>query len=1096
MRRASSVVLLILVRATGLAGESGNPQSAIRSPQSADSGSAVPADSVASNPLQSETVFRADTAIREYRLADRFIFVGTDSVWVNDSLLNQARYAIDYSRGTITLPAPLPESARVRVRYQRLPVTGLRTSYSLRPEPSETAPARPESAATHAAIDTGQEAGSALALNGAKTFTVGFGSGGLDLDQSLRLNLKGSIAGVGIDAALSDQGAGLAPEGTTLELSELDRVLINLRGSHLRGSLGDIDFLEPQGRLGTVARELRGADVTWQSASDTAASNDNPGAQAGLSYARPKGRFGHNEFNGTDGRQGPYPLTGDLPGIVIVAGSEHVYLDGRQLVRGWDQDYTIDYDQAELTFTNQNQITALARIEVNFEYTTDEYNRTMLTGTAGYNFGTASILTGAFTESDDPTSHLGRAFTQAETESLALAGDTSLAWLSGADSVGPGNGDYVRNGTHYDYAGPDSGDYTVHFTQVPDSTGDYAYDNSAAAWRYVGTGNGDYVDRQRVRLPERSEAYHADVSWELLPGLDLDFTAMLTRFGRNLFATTGLRDGIGYDGSAGWHRDLGGILYERRSFLPGFSFPAMAPERDLDYAWDVAEVPTVYTRDQVTAYLKPWTPVRLDAFAGWLRSGAQAGLDRKRASLGVSAWFADYSFERIGLLTRQNAALNPRIGSFYPAALVRYEDDTLHRLLQTAPELAWKPSDQTQLKLSWQRTQQTDAYRLPLTAYRSSSLSNVYQANGAFLAIRNLDLRAIAGFQQSSSDTVPPAAYRLPLTALPSTQVFFNLVTSYSSPAGVRARVNLDQKYKQEAAKQQQFVPVTPGKGTYSRNPETGDYYPDTLGSYNAVLVNTGQTIPTRETNLDFSAGFTSSRWLNLDLSGQLDQEAGDTGTMLDNWSGATTIDFLPYNKQLSATVADNVNSNFDRLYSSSPEHDFQNQASLELRTGASDRLTGKARLEMPYVRQLTETGQLKEQETGLQGSLSPVLGSGLNLQLTGGYGVNTISLPLSYPDLGQFQVRTITFEINRRFEFLHKTALTADVQVDRRDATTSRLPFQVQLTDPLGWSEQLTLDLDRMLGSTLVLSGNYTFRKRPDQAAEHDVSVSLKAYF
>ncbi len=1088
------VLLLILLHATALDGTAvpgTTPQFPARKLGGCPQELSDPRVLESSNPLQSETSFLVDTAIRQYRLADRFIFVGTDSVWVNDSLLSRTQYAIDYSGGTITLPVPLPESARVRIAYQRLPATGLKPSYSHHVEPSRNTNPKSEILNPNPEVssfefrDSGLAVPAELALNGAKTFTVGFGSSGLDLDQSLRLNLKGSIAGVGIDAALSDQGAGVNAEGTTRELSELDRILINLHGSHLRGSLGDIDFLEPQGRLGTVARRLRGADVAWFSTDDTSTGDNPPVSRketrglslVGLSYARPKGRNGHNEFNGTDGRQGPYLLTGDLSGILVVAATERVYLDGRQLVRGWDQDYTIDYDLAELTFTNRNQLSALSRIEIDFDYTTDEYSRTMLAATAAYNLGTARVLAAAFTEADDPSSHLGRAFTTTETETLALAGDTTLAWLPGAESVGPGKGDYVRNGTHYDYAGRDSGDFSVRFTQVPDSTGDYIYDNSIAAWRYTGTGTGNYTARQQVRLPERSEAYHADLNWQLLPGLDLALTAMLTRLGRNRFAATGLRNGFGYDGALGWHQDAGAIKYERRTLQPGYSFPAMAAERDFNYTWDVPQVPAIYTRDQVTAYLKPWTPIRLDGFAGWLRS-QPAGLDRKRARLEVNAWFADYALERIGSLTRHNAALRPRIDRIYPAALARYETDTLHRLLETTPELAWKPNDHAQARLSWQRTQLNGA---------AGYLLNVYRADGAVDAVRNLDLEAIGGFQQQRGNTSGAADWN---------QLFANLVTSYSSPAGIRARVNLDQKYKQEAAKQEQFVPVTPGKGMYSRDPETGDFYPDTLGSYNKVLVNSGKTIPTRQTSVDFSGGLFSWQSFSLDLAGQLNQETGDSGTMLNNWSGTTSLDLLPYSREISATVADNVNAGFDRLFSSLPEHDFQNQTSIELRTNASLSLTGKARLEIPYLRQTTEAGLLKQSETGLRGVVMPVIGSGVQLEFTAAYGVLDIQMPLSYPSLGRFQVRTLTLSAKRRFEFLHKTALTVDAQVDRRDATVSRLPFEIQLTDPLGWSEELTLNLDRMLGSILVLSGNYTFRKRPDQAVEHDLSVSLKAYF
>ena len=71
----------------------------------------------------------------------------------------------------------------------------------------------------------------------------------------------------------------------------------------MRGALGDIDLSEPQGRLGTIVRRLRGAEVSWNSRADAETETGQPGAKVGASYARPKGRFGHNEFPGLDGRQ-------------------------------------------------------------------------------------------------------------------------------------------------------------------------------------------------------------------------------------------------------------------------------------------------------------------------------------------------------------------------------------------------------------------------------------------------------------------------------------------------------------------------------------------------------------------------------------------------------------------------------------------------------------------------------------------------------------------------------------------------------------------------------------------------------------------------
>ena len=1042
--------------------------------------------SAGADQFQGQTRFRVRNSAATYQLADQFLFVGTDSVRVEDSLLSREKYTIDYTLGVLTFLIPVPDSVWVAVSYQRLPASELKSSYYRRREPAAASEAAtPETTAAPVLADTSEPAGGELALSGAKSLAVSFGSNGLDLNQSLRLTLKGSIAGVSLDAALSDQGTGVSGEGATRELSELDRVLINVRGAQLRGSLGDIDFIQPQGRLGMITRRLRGAEVVWHSAKAEGADSTGPGAEAGVGYARPKGRFGHNEFTGTDGRQGPYLLTGDMAGIVIVPGSERVYLDGTQLVRGWDQDYTVDYELGELTFTNQHQVTDRSRVEADFEYSTDEYERAILSAKTSYDFGVARVSGGVFNEGDDRNNHLGRVFSPAEQESLAAAGDTDLAWLPGADSVGYGHGDYTRAGDHFVFAGSDSGDFTVRFTLVGDSAGDYEYDNSIAGYRFVGAGNGRYVARQQIRLPERGEVYHVDVACDPFPGLDAALTGLFSRHSRNLFASGTSRTGLAYDGALNWQREAAGVKYERRSLGPDFSAPGLVSERNFTYTWGVAQIPAVYTWDQLSGFVKPWKPVRLDLGLGWLRSPS-GGLDRKRGALGARAYFADYTLERVARLTRHTGGLQPRIGSLYPAIRVRFDDDTLTRLLETSPEIGWKPREELELRLVWQRALEA-AQESAGRRFLNRSLLSTWRADWRMATVRNVDVKAIAGYQQRQG-------FVSAVTDL--SQFFANLVGSYADPAGVRARVRLDQKYGQEMAKREIFVPADSGNGDYSRNPETGEYYPDTLGRYNRVLVNSGRTTPTRVTSVDFSGGLFTSQWYSLDLTGQLEQEFGDTAALLDNRSGSATLELLPNSRQFTVTVAENASSSFDRRFTDQPERSTQNQLSVELRTSAVSAVAGRLRLELPWRRQTAEDGALEQSESGWQGWVLPVIGAGLNLELTGGYGIRVFRMPLRYPGLGEFQIRVLTLGAKRRFELPQKTALTAEARADRRNSNVSRLPYEIALTDPLGWTEELTMNLDRMLGSIVVLSGNYAFRTRPDRAAEHSMTVSLKAYF
>jgi hypothetical protein len=75
--------------------------------------------------------------------------------------------------------------------------------------------------------------------------------------------------------------------------------------------------------------------------------------------------------------QGPYRLTGrnNERAIIIVPGSERVYIDGIEMVRGETNDYTIEYGNGEVFFTAQRLITSASRIVVDFEYSDRQYPR-------------------------------------------------------------------------------------------------------------------------------------------------------------------------------------------------------------------------------------------------------------------------------------------------------------------------------------------------------------------------------------------------------------------------------------------------------------------------------------------------------------------------------------------------------------------------------------------------------------------------------------------------------------------------------------------------------------------------------------------------
>jgi hypothetical protein len=1032
--------------------------------------------------LRTSAAFHTGTGQATYQLSDRLLFVASDSVWVNDSLWGRDSYRLDYATGLLSFLRPVPDSALVHVSYQRLPDSELRPSYYRRRDPGA------ESSATHAPLiipDTltrvgpDSETGEELLLGGSKTITASLGNGGLGLDQSLRLNVQGQVAGVKLDAVLSDQKTGIPVEGTTRELAELDKVAIKFSAPNLDGSLGDYDYRQDCGQLGSVSRRMRGFEL-GAAFSDV---GPNPGqAQARAGYSKPKGRYGRNQFMGEDGRQGPYSLTGDAPEVTVVPGSEVVALDGQQLVRGMDRDYTIEYGLAELTFTNRHQISSRSRITADFEYTTDEYDRTTLTGQAGYDFGPAQVKLGAFREGDDRNAHLAGAFSAADQESLVLAGrDTAIAWLPGADSLGPGKGDYVRAGDHFRFVGLNQGEFQVYFTLVGDSVGEYAYDNAVGGYVFVGPAQGNYVARRRVRLPERTEVYFGDLDLRFQPDLSGRLSGVLSRRNQNLFSAVSPRTGLGYHATVNWLRERYGLSFTHRTLGHDFTFPGSMGEPDFSYQWNLARSPSEYGRDELSGFVQPLEPVKLDALLGWLRSPE---VERKRGHLGVSGWFANYGLDRIGNLTRHRAALAPHVKWFSPRFSVELETDTLERQNQLAPGLALKPNDRLEFSLSWDRTsrQTRDAGTRP---WQNQSLGNVYQADAQLTSYRNLDLQMILGYQDKTAWLGNENDFNQ----------FFGLLTgSYTHPAGIRSRFNLDQRHELAIPKQEVFIRVDKGKGDYRRDSITGRYYSDTLGDYLRRLVPSGVRVPLRKTLADFSASIASWQPLAIEITSALEQELNDTARLFERLDGDVSIQVLPNQKEFSATLADDIALRADRLYSYQPERTWEHEPSLEIRLGRDGPLTGTARLELPYRSQTGFDGALIDRESGISGLVKPVIGSGVNLELTAGYGIRNYRMPDARPD--SFQIRTLTLGLRRRFEFRPQTALAAELTADKRSADVPRLPYEVSLTDPLGWTRTLTLSLDRMLGTMLVLSGNYQYTKRPDQATEHNLSVSLRAYF
>lgn len=257
----------------------------------------------------------------------------------------------------------------------------------------------------------------------------------LTVNSILDLQINGQLTDdIRVQAAISDNTLPIQPDGNTQQLQEFDKVYIKLDGKQQSLIAGDFDIRSPDGHFLRFYKRTKGAYYTGNFTDQNQRK-----AAIGAAFAIAKGKYARNTFFGQEGNQGPYRLKGNAGEfyIVILSGTERVFLDGQLLKRGQEYDYTINYNTAEISFTPKHLINQYSRIAVEFEYSDKNFARSLTYLSATLQASSKTTLhLHYYSEQDNKNQPLLQDLNTAQRQFLAGIGDnTATAFYPNIDSV-------------------------------------------------------------------------------------------------------------------------------------------------------------------------------------------------------------------------------------------------------------------------------------------------------------------------------------------------------------------------------------------------------------------------------------------------------------------------------------------------------------------------------------------------------------------------------------------------------------------------------------------------------------------------------------
>ena len=480
----------------------------------------------------------------------------------NGDLIPPNTYIVDYSRAELSFLS-LPKVDSVVVNYTRFP-SFLTNSYqgldsSIIVENSGNLDRLYTLKQSRVGEDQIFFEGLTSSGSLSRGLTIGNNQNGV-LNSNLDLKISGKLnENLTLRASIQDANIPIQDGGYSKRLDDFDQIFIEFESAQWRLRGGDIDISNRDSEFVRFSKRIQGIsfDAKWK--------GDQSKQQVHGSAALAKGQFARSPFRGIEGNQGPYKLKGDNGElyVLIISGSETIYVNGVALERGEDKDYVMDYNAGEIRFTATFPITSDMRIVAEYQYSDRNFTRFVTFNGGSVQTESLDLKASIYMESDLKNQPLQQNLTESQKEFLTTSGDGTNGIF--APSEEPADYDINRilyrkiivNGIEvFEYSNnPDDQLFAVKFTEVGTNQGNYqiAYTDAIAyIYAYVppadGVPQGNFEPVVKLIAPLSLKLANVVGDYQLGRKTKLDFDVAASQFDQNLYSKLNDNDNKGFAG--------------------------------------------------------------------------------------------------------------------------------------------------------------------------------------------------------------------------------------------------------------------------------------------------------------------------------------------------------------------------------------------------------------------------------------------------------------------------------------------------------------------------------------------------------------------